>query len=60
MQGSTEQMQLTLISQLCGSITPEVWPGVESLDMFNKVELVKHQKRKVCFCRMKLYLIYLK
>ncbi|CAG5092670.1 Similar to cdk9: Cyclin-dependent kinase 9 (Xenopus tropicalis) [Cotesia congregata] len=26
-QGATEQKQLTLISQLCGSITPEVWPN---------------------------------
>lgn len=33
MQGNTEQHQLTLISQLCGSITPEVrargWDAVE-------------------------------
>ncbi|CAG5102032.1 Similar to cdk9: Cyclin-dependent kinase 9 (Danio rerio) [Cotesia congregata] len=29
MQGNTEQQQLTLISQLCGSITTEVWPGVK-------------------------------
>ncbi|XP_073727594.1 cyclin-dependent kinase 9 isoform X3 [Misgurnus anguillicaudatus] len=29
MQGNTEQHQLTLISQLCGSITPEVWPDVD-------------------------------
>lgn len=27
MQGNTEQHQLTLISQLCGSITPEVRAG---------------------------------
>ena len=47
MQGSTEQQQLTLISQLCGSITPEVWPSVTDLDLFNKVELIKGQKRKV-------------
>lgn len=47
MQGSTEQHQLNLISQLCGSITPEVWPGVEALDMYSKLELPKSQKRKV-------------
>lgn len=47
MQGNTEQQQLTLISQLCGSITTEVWPGVESLDLFNKMDLPKGQKRKV-------------
>ena len=47
MQGATEQVQLQLISQLCGSITPEVWPGVEQLDMYSKLELPKGQKRKV-------------
>ncbi|XP_050430550.1 cyclin-dependent kinase 9 [Adelges cooleyi] len=47
MQGNSEQQQLTLISQLCGSITPEVWPKVESLDLYNQLELVKGQKRKV-------------
>ena len=47
MQGGTEQHQLQLISQLCGSISPEVWPGVESLELFPKVEIPKGQKRKV-------------
>lgn len=47
MQGSTEQQQITLISQLCGSITPDVWPGVESLELFAKLDLPKGQKRKV-------------
>ena len=47
MQGNTEQQQLTLISQLCGSITPELWPGVENLELFNKMELIQGQKRKV-------------
>jgi len=47
MQGSTEQQQITLISQLCGSITPEVWPGVEGLELYSKLELPKGQKRKV-------------
>ena len=47
MQGSTEQHQLTLISQLCGSITTDVWMGVDKLDLFNKLELPKNQKRKV-------------
>ncbi|CAG2116229.1 unnamed protein product, partial [Medioppia subpectinata] len=47
MQGATEQMQLNLISQLCGSITPDVWPGVERLDLYNKMDLAKNQKRKV-------------
>ena len=47
MQGNTEQQQLTLISQLCGSLTPDVWPGVESLELFNKMDLIQGQKRKV-------------
>ena len=47
MQGSTEQSQLTLITQLCGSITPEIWPDVEKLDLYKKIELPKGQKRRV-------------
>lgn len=47
MQGNTEQQQLTLISQLCGSISPDVWPGVDKLDLYNKMELLLGQKRKV-------------
>ncbi|XP_064106979.1 cyclin-dependent kinase 9-like [Macrobrachium nipponense] len=47
MQGSTEQHQLNLISQLCGSITPEVWPGVENLPLYSTMELAKNHKRKV-------------
>ena len=47
MQGNTEQHQLQLISQLCGSITPEVWPEVENLELYSKIELPKGQKRKV-------------
>ncbi|XP_056147423.1 cyclin-dependent kinase 9-like [Lampris incognitus] len=48
MQGNTEQHQLTLISQLCGSITAEVWPGVDmKYGLYQKMELPKGQKRKV-------------
>ncbi|XP_043201725.1 cyclin-dependent kinase 9-like [Amphibalanus amphitrite] len=47
MQGTSEQHQLTLISQLCGSICPEVWPGVDELDLYNKLQLPKQQKRRV-------------
>ena len=54
MQGGTEQHQLTLISQLCGSITPEVWPGVEDLELYSKLDLPKGQKRKVKE-RLKVY-----
>lgn len=60
MQGATEQTQLFLISQLCGSITPKVWPNVVSLDLYNKMELIKGQKRKVniYICTMFNFLLY--
>ncbi|XP_074654423.1 cyclin-dependent kinase 9-like [Tubulanus polymorphus] len=47
MQGTTEQHQLHLVSQLCGSIGTDVWPGVEKLEFFGKLELPKGHKRKV-------------
>ena len=47
MQGNTEQHQLTLISHLCGSITPDAWKEVDKLDMYHKLELPQGQKRKV-------------
>ena len=47
MQGNTEQHQLTLIAQLCGAISAEVWPGVENLDLYNKLEIPQGVKRRV-------------
>ena len=47
MKGNTDQPQLTLIAQLCGAITPEVWPNVENLDLYNKIELPRGSKRRV-------------
>uniref|UniRef100_A0A5S6R3L7 Protein kinase domain-containing protein n=1 Tax=Trichuris muris TaxID=70415 RepID=A0A5S6R3L7_TRIMR len=47
MQGNTEQHQLMLISQLCGSITPETWPTVVDLELYGKVDLPAKLKRKV-------------
>lgn len=47
MQGTTEQQQLTLCAQLCGSFTPEVWPGLEKLELYHKMDLPTGQKRKV-------------
>lgn len=47
MQGETEQHQISLISQLCGSITPDVWPNVDKLDLFTKLELPQNQNRKI-------------
>lgn len=47
MQGASEPHQLMLIGQLCGTISPDVWPGVDKLELFNKMELKKDLKRRV-------------
>ena len=47
LQGNSEQQQLELISRLCGSITPEEWPGVEKLEYFTKMKLLPKEIRKV-------------
>ena len=47
MQGETEQKQISLISQLCGSITPQNWPGVDKLELYRKLQLPQDQNRKV-------------
>lgn len=47
MQGESEQHQICLISQLCGSITPEVYPGVEKLEQYSKLDLPQDQRRKI-------------
>ena len=47
MQGDTEQKQISLISQLCGTITTENWPGVEKLEYFSKLELPAREGRKL-------------
>lgn len=57
MQGATEQTQLNLIGQLCGSITPQVWPDVEKLELYHKMILSKDQKRKVSPLYMSIYIL---
>jgi cyclin-dependent kinase 9 len=47
MQGATEQQQLTLCAQLCGSFTTEIWPGLEKLELYHKMEIPLNHKRKV-------------
>lgn len=47
MQGYNETQQLGLITQLCGSITPTIWPDVEKLKLYTKIELPQNNKRKV-------------
>ena len=56
MQGSNEQHQLALISHLCGSISPEVWPGVEQLELYEKMTLAQGLKRRVKE-RLKMYVL---
>ena len=47
---NTEKHQLTLIGtvtisvQLCGAISAEVWPGVESLNLFKEMEIPRGVK----------------
>lgn len=38
---------MDLITTLCGSITPEVWPEVEKLELFNKMHLKTDLKRRI-------------
>ena len=45
MQGENEISQLKLIINLCGSITPDVWPGVENLNSFKKAKLPMDTRR---------------
>jgi cyclin-dependent kinase 9 len=46
-KGNTDQTQLEIIQSYCGSISPKVWPGVESYDIYNKINLRKDMKRVV-------------
>ena len=45
MQGRNETNQLMLISNLCGSIGPSVWPDVAKLPLYAKMNLVKSNLR---------------
>ncbi|KRY35455.1 Cyclin-dependent kinase 12 [Trichinella spiralis] len=44
-QGGSELMQLELISRICGSPTPLVWPEVVDLPLFETIRLKKLYKR---------------
>ncbi|KAI6220182.1 putative cyclin-dependent kinase 9 [Aphelenchoides besseyi] len=45
MQGATEQMQLDLIQTTCGGINTTVWPDVDKLPLFNRLQLKPDQRR---------------
>ncbi|OZC07995.1 kinase domain protein [Onchocerca flexuosa] len=47
LQGESEQKQLSLISNLCGSINPQTWRGVENLPLYGKMELQQNLNRRV-------------
>ena len=49
LQGDSELKQLNLISRLCGSITPDVWPEVQNLELYKNIHnnLQKGMGRKV-------------
>ncbi|CAF4887029.1 unnamed protein product [Rotaria magnacalcarata] len=55
LSGTSEQHQLELISHLCGSIEPGVWPGVNKLPLYTKLKLPQSERRKV-HDRMKPYI----
>uniref|UniRef100_A0AC35FV39 Protein kinase domain-containing protein n=1 Tax=Panagrolaimus sp. PS1159 TaxID=55785 RepID=A0AC35FV39_9BILA len=44
--GQTEQNMLEVISAICGTPSPEVWPGVEQLPLWNNIK-IKHYPRVV-------------
>lgn len=46
-QGVSEQTQLTTICELCGSITPDVWPDVVKLYLYGMLNLPVGIPRKV-------------
>ncbi|KAG5666400.1 hypothetical protein PVAND_014429 [Polypedilum vanderplanki] len=46
-QGSSEPLQLEIISRLCGSPTPAVWPSVIKLPHFNSLQPKKQYRRRL-------------
>ncbi|XP_055327389.1 cyclin-dependent kinase 9-like [Paramacrobiotus metropolitanus] len=47
LQGKDEQHQLQLIIHLCGSVTPEVYPDAQGLELFKNLELPKDIRRDI-------------
>lgn len=47
LQGQTEQHQINLISQLCGSFNPEYWASNPKYPLFNQLQLKHGLMRKV-------------
>ena len=47
LKGNSEQNQIELIQGICGSITPDVWPDVEKLELYTKMQLKTDLKRRL-------------
>lgn len=47
LQGHSEQHQLRLITCLCGTISPRVWPDVEKLEYYGKLSLTEESRKVV-------------
>lgn len=47
LQGENEMCQINLISKLCGSMTPQSWPNIVNLKMFQQIrDFPKNDTRK--------------
>ena len=46
LEGHTEQGQLMLISDRCGSICPENWPNVVNYDLYTKIQLPRGKNQQ--------------
>lgn len=57
MKGSSEQLQLVLIADNIGSMTPEVWPGVEELPLYKMMQkkISDGRPRNLLMVKMKRY-----
>ena len=56
-QGQDKRHQLDMTTNLCGSITPEVWPGVEKLQNFQDfIVNDKNQKNRLLIKNKYIYL----
>lgn len=57
MKGSTEQHQLQLIADIIGPISPEVWPRVVDLPLYNRLSNVINngKQRQLLSMKMKRY-----
>jgi hypothetical protein len=46
-QGNTEVVQLEIISKVCGTPCPAVWPDIVRLPLFNTMKMKKMYRRRI-------------